>query len=218
MFGHSKDTRGLINDRVQLKIKWSYLYFLILWRPLVSIVCIRTYIIMYNQRSCQKKSLSHWWGSIMENQWLAINFSGDHMLSTCGHFHLCAYKVSVSATCDRKIMFSHYKDTGSSINDWVQLKIKCSFLYFLILWRPLVSIVGIRTYIIIYNLWSHHKMSLRHRRETSDSPLIWVAITCSWRAYTPIYVHIKSVSPLLVVATSSSVWMYLNCENNRSQL
>ncbi len=36
---------GLINDRVQLKIKCSSLYFFILWRPLVSVKCIRTYNI-----------------------------------------------------------------------------------------------------------------------------------------------------------------------------
>ncbi len=100
MFCHCKDTSGVINDQVQLKIKYSFLYFLILYRPLVLIACIRTYIIIYNQWSCHKKSLSHRRGSATENYWLATNFSGNHLPLTCGHSHLCAYKVSVFATCD----------------------------------------------------------------------------------------------------------------------
>ncbi len=79
--------------------KMHFLYFLILWRLLVSVLCIRTYIIMYNQWFCRKKSLSHRWGSTMENQWLATNFSGNHLSLTCGHSHLCTYKVSVSTSC-----------------------------------------------------------------------------------------------------------------------
>ncbi len=47
----------------------------------------------------------------------------------------------MAATCSWKIMFSHCKDLSGLINNRIQLKIKCSFLYFLILWRPLVSIV-----------------------------------------------------------------------------
>ncbi len=112
MFGHCKDTSGLISDRVQLKIKCIFLYLLILWRPLVSIVCIRTYIIMYTQGSHHKKSLGYQRGSTTENQWLATNFSGNHLSLTCGHSHLCAYKVSVSAACGSFVWM--YLNTSTS--------------------------------------------------------------------------------------------------------
>ncbi len=115
-------------------------------------------------------------------------------------------------------MFGHCKDISSLINDRVQLKIKCRFLYFLILWRPLVLIVCIRTYITIYNQCIAAKSRSATTEETplktSRSPLILVATTCRWRIDTLLYVHIKLVSPLLVVATNSSVWMYLNTKIN----
>ncbi len=110
-------------------------------------------------------------------------------------------------------MFGHCKDTSGLINDRVQLKIKYSFLYFLILWWPPVLIVCIPAYIILYNdgLATKRRSATDKAapQKTSGSPLIIVPTTYRWRVDTLIYVHMKSVSPLLVAATSNSAWMYL---------
>ncbi len=113
MFSYCRDTSGLINDRVQLKIKCSFLYFLILWRPLVSIVCIHPYI---NRWSRHKKLLSHRRGSATENQWLATNFGGDHLLLTCGHSHYlwlpqvalceCTYNQDATSSESGELVFA----------------------------------------------------------------------------------------------------------------
>ncbi len=71
-----------INDRVQLKIKISFWYFLILWRPLVSIVCLCSYIIIYSGLTTKSRSATYKAASATENKWLATNFCGNH-LSLC---------------------------------------------------------------------------------------------------------------------------------------
>ncbi len=123
------------------------------------------------------------------------------------------WRPQVAATCGWKIMFDHCKDTNGLINDRVQPKIKCIFLYLLILWLPLVSIVCIHTYIIMYNRWFLHKKSLSHWQDSAMESQ-WLATkvvtACLWCVDTLIYAHIKSVSPLLVAATSSSTWTYLD--------
>ncbi len=51
----------------------------------------RHYFLLHprNQSSHHKKSLSDWWGSATENQWLVTNFSGDHLSLMCGYSFMC---------------------------------------------------------------------------------------------------------------------------------
>ncbi len=62
----------------------------------------------------------------MEKQWLATNFSGDHLSLTYGHSHLCTYKVSVSpylwspqvALCECTLLVQT-SDTVAGTSNWL---------------------------------------------------------------------------------------------------
>ncbi len=99
--GEIKIFKILAQRGISKKSSMFFVFSYLVAATSVNRVYTHIYYNIYNQGSRHKKSLSHWWGSATENQWFATNFSGEHLSLTYGHSHLCAYKVSVSATCGR---------------------------------------------------------------------------------------------------------------------